>query len=502
MIYHNQYVLLKRRVELPEFTVTQLWDGWFLHAHRALRVSACPENKTLLLGLAWQTLPGRRAPEDELRALQPGPDGAPPIEALLQAEESWCGRYVLLCGQRVMTDATGKLGAYYARDALSSNLALLAAVLGLSAQDFCPGEIMNWMPGPLTPYEEIRRCLPSQLVCLDTGEPESRTLLADDLPALPDEAALLAEILRCTDESIRNLQQLAEGRTLMAALTGGYDSRALFGLLKHAGASFEAFTLQHDRISAADTALPPVVCERGGVAYTYVPRDAAAYDPGLEQDYLAFTSGLIRDEDRVFYAHGQYQQLLREKGPCWFLRSSIWGTLAERYAPAFDENGPNQVFYDWFCVPEGSRERRSLALYLAWMKEHPQPGLCPADAFFWDQREGCWMEPIEDGFDMLEDGESLQLANCRYLLSLFARFPREERVTKAYEAKLALAACPALEGIPYSVKAGKQSKLAFLLKKGRKALDRLKKMGLKKTILTYGSIFSRRRELRQIKKKN
>lgn len=503
MVYRNQYVILKRRVELPEFEVTELWDGWLLHHHRALRVHLCRENRTLLLGLAWQVLPGRKAPEAALRELPLGDGGEVSTEAALSAESTWCGRYVLLCGQRVIPDATGKLGVYYCAEGVASNLALLAELLGLERAEYCPGkQQMNWMPGPLTPYEPIRRCLPSQIYDLASGELSFRRLLCGELPEPPDEDALLTEILRCSDESIRNLCHAAGERKLIAALTGGYDSRALFGQLKHAGVPFETFTLEHDHIAPADTVFPPLVSERGGVAYTYIPRESARFDPALEREYLAFTSGLIRDEDRVFYAHGQYQELLRQKGPCFLLRSSIWGTLAERYAAAFDAQGPNEVFSEWFGVQPGSLEQRSVELYLAWMRAHPQPGLCPADAFFWDQREGCWMEPIEDGFDLLGDCESLQLANCRYLLSLYARFPRELRVTKAYEAKIAVAACPALAGIPYTVDSGRQGKLAFLLRKGKKLFERLRQLGLKRTIKTYSSILSHRRELREYRKKS
>ena len=501
MIYRNQYLILKRRVELPEFSVTPLWDGWLLHAHRALRVCICPENRTLLLGLAWQTMPGRGAPEEELRALKPGADGEVSSEDILRTEETWCGRYVLLSGQRVFPDATGKRGIYYCADGVAGNLALLAEVLGLPPVSYRPArQQLNWMPGPLTPCEPIRRCLPSQIYDMASGTALFRPLLVNDAPALDGEEALLGEIVRCFDESLRNLYRTAGEKKLLSALTGGFDSRALFALLKHAGVPFTAFTLQHEHISAPDTIFPPRVCERVGVPYTYIPQDDAHYDVAREAEYISLTSGLIWDADREFYAHGQYQQLLRENGPSLLLRSSIWGALAERYGAAFDSDGPNEVFYEWFGIADGSLECRSVELYLDWMRVHPQPGLCPADAFFWDQREGCWMEPIESGFDLLDGAESLQPANCRYLLTLLSRFPREMRLTKAYEARIAAYACPEIADIPYTLHSGTQSKAAFYLGKVKKAFARLRRMGLKKTVKTYGSILRHRREVKKFNK--
>ena len=157
------------------------------------------------------------------------------------------------------------------------------------------------------------------------------------------------------------------------------------------------------------------------------------------------------------------------------------------------------MFYEWFGIGEGTPERESLEEYLAWMRDHPQPGLSPADAFFWDQREGCWMGPIENGFDLMDGCMSLHPVNCRYLLTLLSRFPREERITKAYEAIIAASAFEDIRAIPYAVKE-KSNRIRKIMGKVSKGINRLSKFGLKNTLKTYIRIFRKKHDVNRNRK--
>ena len=501
MSYKRQFIIHRQAADLPEFQQMPLWDGFILQYHPALPVTCLPEKKLLLLGVAWQVMPGGKSPKEEMEALPIQADGQVSLDGILGMEETWCGRYVLISGSRVFMDATGKMAVYYAAEGISGNLSLLASVCGLKENIYTPkSESLNWMPGPRTQYAEIRQCLPSQIYDLRTGKVQSRQLLSSVNTSGMDRDAMVKRIMDCFDTSFHNMEQMLKGWKLLAALTGGYDSRALLGLLKHSGVSFSTFTLGHDRLSAADRTLPPILSERAQVDYTFVPGDCSPHNRDMENEYISFTSGLIRDADRIFYARGQYQELVKKFGKSVFLRSAIWGTLAERYAAAFDDRGPNDVFYEWFGIGNGTLEKEALEEYLAWMRDHPQEGLKPADAFFWDQREGCWMGAIENGFDLMEGCMSLHPANCRYLLTLLSRFPREERITKAYEANLAAAAFPGIQDIPFTVKE-KKNKLGRIWGKVKKGVNRLSKFGLKNTIKTYIRIFNKNKTVKQNRKK-
>ena len=75
MPYPGQFVILKKPLTLPGFRTLPLSDGWVLSCHEALNVFYLPKHELLLLGLAWQTLPGRASPEQELEALSEGCEG-------------------------------------------------------------------------------------------------------------------------------------------------------------------------------------------------------------------------------------------------------------------------------------------------------------------------------------------------------------------------------------------------------------------------------------------
>ena len=499
MIYRRQFAVLKYAAQIPGLERIDLWDGWILHAHKALPVFCDAEKHLLLLGIAWQTQPGLESPEAQLSALERGADGRYSREAILRMEENWCGRYVLIADQEVFLDANGLLGVFISAEGIASQLALMAEILGLEQKRYTarPGARMNWLPAPLTPYPQIRRCLPSQTYDLESGEVRSRPLLVPlSLPSdSPD--VLTEEFLRVSDASLRNMAQKLSDCALLLALTGGYDSRALFAMLKHAGLSFRAFNLWHDHFSAADSALPAQVAESGEVPFEQGARDLSKKNDELEQAYLAFTSGLMLDEDRLFYAYGQYQSLIAQHGRSALIRGGIWANAVESYGSAFQADGPNDVFYEWFGIPRSSLEADSLAEYFRWTEEHPEAGICPADRFYWEQRCGGWLSAIETGFDMLEDTLSFHPMNSRYLLSILLRYPREERLSKAHEARIARAACPAIAGVPYKVEAGKKSRVAFYLQKGRMAVKRLRQYGLKRTILIYKNIFHHNKEKNQ-----
>ena len=494
MTHPGQFLILKKTLSLPGWQTLSLSDGWVLNYHEKLKVFSLPRHGLLLLGLAWQVLPGKASPEQALTALSESTDGPITDEALMELEESWCGRYVLISGGHVFTDACALLPVFHAPAGLASDLTLLAEASGLGAKVYEPGRVMNWMPGPMTPYAEITRVMPDQIYCLDTGETLARPLVSASRPKVSDEerVRLFADLFA---NSLRNMRDKLSDRKLLLALTGGYDSRAVFALAKYAGLEFEAFTLEYDGIYADDVTLPKELCRLTGIEHRYIPRDHSRYSAALENEYLRHTAGLIRDADRLSYAHGQYQELTEDGSQAALLRGSIWETAVDFYGRSFDRNGPKADFYDWFCVPEKSREKQSLDQYFDWQKQHPQPGLSPCDEFYWQQRAACWMSPIEAGFDLLENAVSVQPLNCRLLISMLLDFPFAERVTKEHQAKIIRYACPAIAETPFGGKATvDETALSVLLYKLKRLGYRIKTRGLRHTLSLYVSMVKKKRK--------
>ena len=489
MPYPGQFVILKKPLTLPGFRTLPLSDGWVLSCHEALNVFYLPKHELLLLGLAWQTLPGRASPERELEALSEGCKGPLTDHQLMELEQSWCGRYVLICGERVFLDACGLMPIFRSAAGISCSLTLLAEAMGLETKIYEPGKVMNWMPGPLTPYPEITRAMPSQICCFKSGETRRRPLLSLFGPNAADgeeRVRLFADVFA---NCLRNMRERLPGHKFLLALTGGYDSRALFALAKYAGLDFDAYTLEYDGIYLEDMELPKELCRLTGTAHHFIPRDHSRYSAAREEEYLRHTAGLIRDADRLFHAHGQYQELAAPYDETALLRGSIWETAVEFYGRSFDGSGPKEDFYDWFCVPEKSVEKRSLEQYFAWQKRFSQPELAPCDAFYWEQRAGCWLSAIEDGFDLLAHTVSLQPANCRLLISMLLEFPREERIVKEHQARIIRFACPAIADVPFGKNTvPDQTILKILAHKLRRLSYRMETRGLLRTLSLYSGM--------------
>ena len=496
----GQFSILRKKTEAPDSRCLELGNGWVLCCHPALPVFNEERKDILLLGYAWQVLPEKGSPEEEIRGL-PDEYGE---QDILRMEESWCGRYVLICRGVVFTDTCAMLDVFYSKDGISSDCSLLAREAGLPHRLYRPekGIVMNWMPGPLTHYEGVFKLLPSQLYDLNAEQVRPRKLLASFCPEIPDDEERIQTFIRIFDTSLKNMRKLIPDRKLMIALTGGYDSRSLFALAVHAGIDFDAYTLEYEGIYEDDVLIPRKLCERTGTAHHYIPRDSARFSRELEEQYLDYTSGLILDEDRLFYAHGQYQELTGKYGETAFLRSSIWENVIEYFQRTFSGNGPGFDFYDWFGVREDSVEKRSLEAYFDWERQHPQPPLAASDVFLWEQREGCWLSAIETGFDLLDQAISLQPANCRFFLSLLLQFPREERMVKYHQARIIARACPAIADVPFgSDKRTNESALTVFRDKLKRGFNRLRTLGIRKTCRTYLSMVRKLREKHRLKKR-
>ena len=486
MTHPGQFSILKKPLSLPDWQTLSLSGGWVLSFHKKLDVFYLPKHGLLLLGLAWQVLPGKPSPEQELRELSESADGPITDEQLMALEESWCGRYVLISSDHVFTDTCAMLQVFHSPAGIASDLTLLAEASGLEAKIYEPGRFMNWMPGPMTPYPEIMRVMPSQIYCYESGRTLPRLLLSAERPVIADDEErirVFTDIFTC---SLNNMRKRLAGRKLLMALTGGYDSRSLFALAKHAGLDFDAYTLEYDGIFTDDVSLPKELCRLTDTKHFYIPRDHSRYSSALEDEYLRHTAGLIRDADRLSYAHGQYQELVEPYGETVLLRSSVWENVIEYYGHSFKADGPGDHFYDWFCVRRDSPEQRSLEQYFDWHRAHPQPRLVASNIFLWEQREGCWLSAIESGFDLLEHAVTLQPANCRLLISMLLDFPLEERVKKEHQARIIRYACPEIADVPFCGKATVGgTPLSVALNKMSRVGYRIKTRGLANTLSLY-----------------
>jgi len=485
MLHRQQFCILREGVDLPGYKSIDLEDGWVLSYHEELPLYHDEEGGAALLGYAWQVMPGRDAPEKELKRLARESGSRIPEKSLMDAEETWNGRYVVISGGRIYLDANGMLNVFYSPAGASSDCLLLARMMGLGEKIYEPGR-MNWMPGPRTHYEGISRLMPSQVYDLGTGTVRARELLPGSFVSVGSEQELTAAFIDCFCYSLRSMAELFPDRKLLVALTGGYDSRTLFALAKKAGTDFAAYTMEFEGISKGDVDTPPQICAELGTDHVYVRRDKGNYSAQRENEYNRYTCGLIRDEDRLYYAYDQFRELTETFGKCVLLRSGIWPDFSCAYSRFFADDEPAGELFQEYHIDAGSPEWESLHEYFRWCSEHPVKAPDMANRFYYEERSGCWLASIENGFTMIDDIVSLEPVNCRMLLSILSAYSEDCRLAKGPQVMITNTACPDIAGIPYgNNRASDASIVTSLRTKAARAADRTRHMGFRKAAAFY-----------------
>ena len=487
MLHIKQFAVLKKALDLPEYEHILLNDGWILSYHRQLPVYHDKEKQITLLGHVWQVLPEKDSPQKQIENLPSRQDGCVAPEQLMAEEESWCGRYVLLAGNRVYLDAVGSLGVFYSSAGVSSEIGLLAEAMNEPARIYHQVEHLTWCPGPMTAYDSIFRLLPSQVYDYANENVYPRQLLAVSHTPIRDDSQLMETFVSLFCHSLRNMQSLFQDKKLLAAVTGGYDSRTVLALAVHAGLPIEGFRMEHDEIVVGDRQVPPLLCEKLGIAYTVFSRDRTRFDKARELEFIQHVGGTYHAKDRNYYAYHQYDDLYARFGDAVLIRGNIWEAVINSYRKYFSENLTCQEVVEYFCLKDYPREKEAMAQYFDWCSRSPQNRLTPRTRFDWEQNmAGCWMTEGEHAFDLYPHLTSVQPLNCRLLMTMLLDFSEDERFTRHHQTRITEYACPALAGIPYGVeKIADETLLSALISKTRRGLGRLKSKGLRATFRFY-----------------
>lgn len=477
-MFRKQFIYGKIKYEDNDFLYIHIND-YILSYHKDLHVEYIKEKECVIIGDAWQVLPEKPSPCETVKALNEDT-----LEKILEEEYSWCGRYVVIYKNHVITDNASLLSVFYADNIISSNCLMLSKVLKLEEFVYKANKnnVMNWFPGPDTVYPEIKRLLPSQTLNIDTGKIDVKKLLHKIKKTDEETYSYFIEIFI---NSLKNMKKFYSGKQLLVAITGGYDSRTLLSLMIKGQLPFECFSLEHDEIQLDDIVIPPVLCSKMKIPFTYVTRNKEDYKQEKEEEYNHFISGFIDDEDVKYYAHNQYQSLIDTYKDIVLLRSGVWPLVSKNYETVFNSITPNRFFYEWFGIKRNSPEYNSLQKYLEWAHKNSQK--IPIDnQFMWEQREGCWLSTIETGFDMIEHVTSVNPVNSRIFMSLLFNLPKDERYAKHHQMKIVQMCTPELSSIPYATKIiyGETS-FTKAKRKFKRFTNRLKTFGPIKTVDIY-----------------
>lgn len=419
-ITKKQYVISSKELALEGVTEYQLF-GRYLYVGDGLKVTQCEaaDGKTLLLlGHAYCMDRAGKSVEEDMAAFC-GDD-------LVALTQHWTGRFVLMTETTLMTDATGLMSAFYRCDedgyCVSSSLALIADVLGLSSERSVPKTGLTWqlLPRTLIPTVKALLCT-QQIIFKEKSISVEPAMWMNDRRSFSTEEKC-SKVANLLTNGVRNIAQYAE-RDLVLALTGGKDSRLTMAALLRAKVPFSAYTAEHDTISGSDKTVPPQLCRMFDVPHRVIGKGKT--DAARVADYRLFTAQNANGADAIFYARGQYEPLsealvlrsgLYEAGQTFgrSIAGGTEGTFAEGMRTYYSEIGAND------------EQDHALDEWLATVRDNPDGFADIRDRFYVEQRVGGWVAAIEQSMDMNEF-LSIQIANCAELLSILLSSNEEER---------------------------------------------------------------------------
>lgn len=430
-----------------------------------------------LLGLALQSDLTRPDPAAEIAVT------ATPMVPDLGA--TWAGRWLIVGGGKLYSDAGALLGCYYWRqpsDAgpvcwASSSAALLARAAArygatLSRRELARGRGLDWSPPPRSRFSAVRRLLPSQLLNLSNGETEPRSWLPG-LGAQASYDAVLAELETRLITPLKRLP-LQAGATVWVPLTAGFDSRLVLAAALWAGLRVRTYTNYRRGLSLADLELPARLARAAGVPHQWhrpgPPR------PDAERAYDEHSAGETVGVDRAYFARGQWDftdpddYVLRggcfEVGRCYYHRRL---PMAAGSRPP-----PAATIAQGLREPPGTATTAALAEWIAAVERTPLLELDWRDRLYLEQRLAGWLSALEQSLD-LTFAERVHVANAAATYPFLLSLPEDVRASGQHQRDLVARLVPPLGAFPFNPPEeafGRLSRLRYRLRSDPRALVR------------------------------
>ncbi len=450
MINDRQFFITKDPVAgFEDWKKIDLHKDYTLHYHTGLNI-AYQDKDIILLGYAWQVDPNRKSPQEELQVLSH--QSKISHEDVFEVEKTWCGRYLLIVGEWIYTDACGFLGVFYDERIVTSSLNVLCTLEDreMIFPDISHRRMPDFVPGMRTPYFNVIRLLPSQLLNYTTKETCTRPLLIDKAPKYSSEEERIKDFVHHFVYSIKNFSKLFPDHQIWLAVTAGRDSRATLACFEKAQVSFSTFTLWHNNISQPDCIIPQRLAKAIHRPYRFIKRDESHFSQKRYEDYKIHTTGMAADADWQFYSYNQYQALQEEQRKIVIVRNGVWEIASDYYRALFGDKCNDLttlypgILSNKFFYNSTMEWRENLV-----KKDQKNHQMSYIDRIYWDLREGCWLSSIEQSFDMMDDIISIQIANSRLIISLLYGFRQQDRIRKIHEEKIATSTCPVFTKIPY-----------------------------------------------------
>ena len=423
-------------------------DKKVLNYQAKLPIHTNKDNSVIIIGDAWQADMNQQSPYEIIKGWNSGTLD----NDVYKIEESWCGRYVLIVGDRLYQDFASQFCTFYDNKGnISSSLNMMTEIFGGGGYvdpKIRHGIGMNYIPGPFTPYKNIKKVMCSQVLNINTMEVYERPILFSSVKKLNDRT--IKEFSAYFIHSLQEMRKTIDGEIKMA-LTGGYDSRTLLSMIYKAGFDFSCYTFETEYTKGGgDFIIPSILCEKLGIKHQLIRM--GEFDKVKYNAYIKHTAGMANDGDLRHYTYGQYDELSRGK-KINVLYSGIWESFIEYYKKHSNgfQNEPLLLDDIFKAFPDTKLDELKIKGF-QWFLENKDINKFTTDRnrFYFEERDGCWMSYIAQGFDMINNVQMYQPCNCRLFASYLLAFNFEERVDKIHQQKIIAYNCPKIMDIPYA----------------------------------------------------
>ena len=346
-------------------------------------------------------------------------------------------------GPKIFTDPAAMCGVYYTTAGSAVRAASTPALLGPTEIDerrlgsFRLSDSDAWMTGSQTPFKGIQSLLANHVLTLSTG------IARRFWPTSPHKPRTFHEAVQEGAESVLHLlRQLADDRTPLYSITGGYDSRINLAAASVFGENIKSFTLDVPSMRESERRIVRRLVEACGpiIEHGFIPVPEppqwllSIYDEmthgmslGSRRTVCGAVAGFANDS--VIHVNGNLGALA--KGFYW-----------DRIPPShFD---PRRVLRDFRnrsrCIRDGIDE---------WASSVPS-FLTPAVAYnllYLEQRGGRWMGVGETASQLFYD--SYTPFCSRNMFEIICSCPATHQADGTFLAALVEHLNPNLAGLPY-----------------------------------------------------
>lgn len=293
------------------------------------------------------------------------------FSSIQECLDTCSGRFMVLFGDTIYTDACGLLGLFYTEIMnrgfiITDSLNILKRYFSISYrgdfQKYYKKDKYMFYPGPLSILENVYKLMNTQ--CLYISTTEIRPAIYQPIKKLTGmtNRELIEEV---NERMLTYMQNIGKKfNNIYIPLSGGFDSRTVLSIAKKAGIRFKTYTCVKKKMTDCDRKLPRKLCRRIRVPHEYVYKKKISIDEYIDRIdlYNDYVCNNIIDRDREYFVG---KQILKDAdlvlgGACWEMGIHYYkNTLNQfdsgnaRAVDVFKKSNFEKMIIQWPCWMNG-----------------------------------------------------------------------------------------------------------------------------------------------------